>query len=103
MKISKGTSKLFTAFRPSTINFDTQENTRRKINLKNIFLILLKTQNFKGWNETRTNVRSSHWRCSVRKGAFMNLAKFTRKHLCQSLFFSKVTDLRPATLLKMRL
>ena len=30
-------------------------------------------------------------------------AKFTGKHLCQSLFFNKVEGLRPATLLKKRL
>ena len=47
--------------------------------------------------------RSSHWRCSVRKGALGDFAKFTGKHLCQSLFFNKVTDLRPAALLKKRL
>ena len=29
-------------------------------------------------------------------------AKFTGKHLCQSLFFHKVLGLRPATLLKKR-
>ena len=34
--------------------------------------------------------RSSHWRCSVRKCVLINFAKFTRKHLCQSLFFNKV-------------
>ena len=32
-----------------------------------------------------------------------NFAKFTGKHLCQSLFFNKVAGLRPATLLKMTL
>ena len=32
-----------------------------------------------------------------------NFTKFTGKHLCQSLFFSKVAGLRPATLLKKRL
>ena len=32
-----------------------------------------------------------------------NFAKFTGKHLCQSLFFNKVAGLRPATLLKKRL
>ena len=32
---------------------------------------------------------SSHQRCSVRKGIFRNFAKFTGKHLCQSLFFNK--------------
>ena len=35
-------------------------------------------------------VRSSHQRCSVRKGVLRNFTKFTGKHLC----------LRPATLLK---
>ena len=47
--------------------------------------------------------RSSHRRCSIRKGALGDFAKFTGKHMCQSLFFNKVTDLRPATLLKKRL
>ena len=31
--------------------------------------------------------RSSHWRCSLIKGVLRNFAKFTGKHLCQSLFF----------------
>ena len=35
-----------------------------------------------------------------KKGAFRNFAKFTGKHLCQSVFFNKVAGLRPATLLK---
>ena len=35
--------------------------------------------------------RSSHWMCSVRKGVLRNFAKFTGKHLWQSLFFNKVT------------
>ena len=39
--------------------------------------------------------RSSHQRCSIEKGVLRNFAKFTGKHLCQSL--------RPATLLKKRL
>ena len=47
--------------------------------------------------------RSSHQRCSIRKGIFRNFAKFTGKHLCQSIFFNKVAGLRPATLLKKRL
>ena len=42
--------------------------------------------------------RSSHPRCSVREGVLRNFAKFTEKHLCQSLFFNKVARLRPATL-----
>ena len=34
--------------------------------------------------------RSSHRRCSVRKSVLKNVAKFTRKRLCQSLFFIKL-------------
>ena len=47
-------------------------------------------------------VRTSHRRCSVRNGVLRNFAKFTGKHLCQSLLLNKVTGLRPATLLKKR-
>ena len=47
--------------------------------------------------------RSSHRRCSVRKGVLRNLTKFTGTHLCQSLFFNKVAALKPAALLKRRL
>ena len=49
-----------------------------------------------GWKDTvlsegcLTVSRSSHQRCSVKKGILRNLAKFTGKHLCQSLFFNKV-------------
>ena len=39
---------------------------------------------------------------SVKKGALRNFTKFTGKHLCQSLFFNKVADLIPSTLLKKR-
>ena len=47
-----------------------------------------------------TTVRSSHRRCSVKKGVLRNSTKFTGKQLCHSLFFNKVAALRPATLLK---
>ena len=47
--------------------------------------------------------RSSHQRCSKKKGVLKNFVKFTGKHLCQSLFFNKVEELRPATLWKKRL
>ena len=39
--------------------------------------------------------RSSHQRCSVRKGVLRNFTKFTGKQLCQSLFLNKVVGLRP--------
>ena len=47
--------------------------------------------------------KSDHRRCSKEKGVLKNFAKFKGKHLCQSLFFSKVVDLKPAILLKKRL
>ena len=47
--------------------------------------------------------RSSHQRCSMKKGDLKNFAKFTGKQLCQRFFFNKVAGLRSATLLKKRL
>ena len=47
--------------------------------------------------------RSSHQRCSARKGVLRNSSKFTVKHLCQVLFYDKVADPEPVTLFKMRL
>ena len=38
-----------------------------------------------------------------KKGVLRNFPKFTGKHPCKSLFFNKVADLRPETLLKKRL
>ena len=39
-------------------------------------------------------LRSSHQRCSVRKGVLRNFTNFTGKQLHQSLFFNKVAGLR---------
>ena len=47
--------------------------------------------------------RSSNRRCFKKKVALKNFAKFTGKHLCQSLFSIKVAGLRIPTLLKKRL
>ena len=47
--------------------------------------------------------RSSRPEVFCKKAVLKNFAKFTGKHLCQSLLFSKVAVLRPATLLKRRL
>ena len=44
--------------------------------------------------------KNSHRRCSVRKCVVKNLANFTGKHLCWSLFLIKPQTRRPATLLK---
>ena len=48
----------------------------------------------------RKGSRSSYRRCSTRKGVLRNFENFTGEDLCQSLFFNKVTFLRPTTLLK---
>ena len=42
-------------------------------------------------------------RCSVQKGVLENLAKFTVKHLCWSLFLNKIAGLHPPILLEKRL
>ena len=47
--------------------------------------------------------RSSRPEVFFEKRVLKNFAKFTGKHLCQSLFFKKVAGVRPATLLKKRL
>ena len=47
--------------------------------------------------------RSSRPYVFCKNGVLRNFAKFTGKHLCQSLYFNKVAGLRPATLLKKRL
>ena len=49
------------------------------------------------WNQFH---RSSRPEVFCKKGVLRNFAKFTRKRLCQSHVFNKVTGLRPATLLK---
>ena len=47
-----------------------------------------------------TKIRSSHRRCSVKKGVPKNLANFTGIHICCSPFLIKLQSFRPATLLK---
>ena len=44
--------------------------------------------------------RSSHPEVFCTKDFLKNFAKFAGKHLCQSHFFNKVADFRPANLLK---
>ena len=48
-------------------------------------------------------IRSSHRRWCVKKDVLINLTKFTRKDLCQSLACNKVTGLSLETLLKKKL
>ena len=73
-------------------------------------LDILSTQEFSSWIHLKKSLkklgvraRSSHQRCSVKKGVLRNFTKFTGKQLCLSLFFNKVAGLRPASLFKKRL
>ena len=56
--------------------------------------IYCKLQQYIGFKVTNFHFsdRSSHQRCSIKKGVLRNFAKFTGKHLCQSLFFNKVAS-----------
>ena len=51
-------------------------------------------------DEGMINNRSSRSQLFFKISVPKNLSKFTGKHLCRSLFSDKVSDLRPATLLK---
>ena len=44
--------------------------------------------------------RSSRPKMFCKKCVLRNFTKLTEKHLCQSLFFNKVSDFKPTTLLK---
>ena len=64
-----------------------------------IGILLKKTCNFirkrLQYCEVYKNARSSQQRCSIIKGVLINFAKFTGKHLRQSLFLNKVAGLKP--------
>ena len=47
--------------------------------------------------------RRSHQRCSIKKALLKNIAIFTGKHLCWSLFLIKLEDLRACNFIKERL
>ena len=46
------------------------------------------------------NFRSIRPKAFYKKGVLRNFAKFTGKHLCQSLFFNKVADLEACDFIK---
>ena len=55
---------------------------------------------FRHFKQQHGVYRSSQRRCSIEKSVLKNSAKFTGKHLCQGLFFNKVSGLRNAILSK---
>ena len=61
------------------------ERLRKKIETKFKMLVIKEKES------TRIIDKSSHHRWSMKKGVLRNFAKFTGKHLCQSLFFKKET------------
>ena len=46
---------------------------------------------------SRQTATAQKQRCSMKKSVLRNFINFTGKHLCQSLFFNKIADLKPAT------
>ena len=84
----------FNYFRKLTKNFKT-------LDLQILLLLLLRVlitrvQQFLGnvhYKNLNANIfRSSHQRCSIKTGVLKNIAKFTAKHICQSLFFNKIAS-----------
>ena len=55
---------------------------------------LIKCFSFWQYNIFKPSSRSSRTEVFCKKGVLRNFAKFTGKHLCQSLFFNKVAGLR---------
>ena len=53
--------------------------------------------------QSRTHLRTTHPVVFYEKVILKDFVKFIEKHLCRSLLFSKITGLRPVTLLKKRL
>ena len=80
------TFKNYTSYIHTFSLTDNFQNSRKKVKKK-------------GKNFT---FRSSLKEVFSKKGVLKNVAKFTGKHLFQSLFSNNVASLRPATLLKMR-
>ena len=69
--------------------------------LNGVFIFITLNENIFKWFLTTNICRSSRPEVFCKKSVLRNFAKFTRKHLCQSLLFNK--GLRLATLLKKRL
>ena len=68
-----------------------------------IQLLMKYQKKFNSGTYRNTQCWSSSPEVFYKKGVLRNFLKFTGKHLCQSLFFTKVAGQSPATLLKERL
>ena len=83
----------------SNISFPLLQNSQ--INLSAFHINILQTLEIVRCRTSRKLIerslflRSSRPNVFCKKGVFRQFAKFTGKHLCQSLFFNKVAGLRP--------
>ena len=69
----------------------TKENSKLELATKNIDKILTRIIKKTSTIMSKTSTsRSSHQRCSIKKGVLKNFQKFTEKHLRHSLFFNKI-------------
>ena len=90
-------------------NLKEKEPIRRKTDIKKMFIweisinIILICQKLGLISTVQQKNRSSWSEVFCKKGVLRNFVQFTGKHLCQSLFFNKVTGLSPAPSLKKRL
>ena len=66
-------------------------------------VVYKKQRKLSNWNFPHIafpDVKSSHWKCSIKKAVLKNLAIFSVKHLCWSLFLIKLPTRSPAIFLK---
>ena len=80
--------KLSSAERRTKFSAFTPDHNRTIIQISNLIFLFMQTPCH--LPEFSSVFRSCHWNCSVGKVIIRNFEKFTRKHLCQSLFFDKV-------------
>ena len=104
--ILKKNSLWLLPFYMATATYFYHENVRRTMRTA-IVLYLLKCgrnkDRFEALLISATYVTEAATRGVLSKKVFLEISqKFTGKHLCQSLFFNKVADLKPTTLLKKR-
>ena len=68
-----------------------------KVKSPEIYMKICTRASLKGLNTNLRSIfwyyRSSHQKCSMKKGVLRNFGKFKGKHLCYSLCFNKVADL----------
>ena len=89
-------------------NFEWNKKIERDVSndTKNVttyaYLLLNNVNPLAQRHKSRTTILRSNHRRFPEKKCFRNFAKFTGKHLCLSLFFNKVSGLRPPTALKKR-